>query len=330
MRLWEWFSPTLEDHQTMPVGKSLAGVTAAEWTLALLCFMRAASASIAYFAPLSGHPAPSDRLFIAIAEILVGGVLLSSRIRVADWFLQATLAANIAAITWTIATAPVALGAAVNLFGLVGVGAYVGAWFTTRQAGLHMLAATVATAWALSQRPDPAQFLPLWVTGVLTAFILSLLLHVLMRHQARLAGLDPLTGVLTRSGLATIIDRPSVTSQLRQPLSIAVLDLDGFKAVNDLQGHEAGDHLLRAVGERLRQGARETDVVARLGGDEFLIILGGTPAFRANEIVARLVASLPIGASFGIAEWQTGVDFDAALRSADTAMYEHKAFNRPE
>lgn len=329
MRLREWFSPTLEDHQTMPVGKTFAGVTAAEWTLALLCFVRATSALVAFFAPFSGAPASVDRLWLAALESLVGVILLSSHIRVADWFLQATIAMNVAAVAWTIATAPQVQGAAVNLFGLVGIGTYVGAWFTARQAGLHMLAATLASAIAMAARPDPAAFLPLWITGVLTAFILSLLLHVLMRHQARLAGLDPLTGVLTRSGLASIIDRPTVTSRLRQPLSVAVLDLDGFKAINDLQGHEAGDRLLRAVGEQLRQGTRDTDVVARLGGDEFLILLGGTSAFRAEEIITRLVTLLPISASFGVAAWPTGGDFDAVLRTADAAMYSRKPQTRP-
>lgn len=312
----------------MPVGRSFAGVTAAEWTLALLCMFRAISSLISYFAPLSGHQAAADRLLITLAEIGVGLLLLSRRVHVSDWFLQAVVTGNVLVIAWTIATAPMALGAAANLFGLVGLGAYVGIWFTARQAGLQMLLAIVVSALGVVVREDRAQFLALWVTGILTAFTLSLLLHVLMRHQARLAGLDPLTGVLTRAGLATIIDRPTATSRLRQPLSIAVLDLDGFKAVNDQQGHEAGDDMLRAVGEQLRHSTRETDVVARLGGDEFLIILGGTTAFRAEEIITRLVGHLPISASFGIAAWQPGADFDAVLRSADAAMYAQKPNRR--
>lgn len=328
MRVRDWLSPTLEDHQTMPVGRSFAGVSAAEWTLALLCYVRATSALVAYAAPIGGHQAPRDRVAIAIVEAVIGILLLLPRVLIADWFLQATVTANVFAVGWTIATAPTSIGAAVNLFGLVGLGAYVGAWFTARQAGLHMLAATVVSAFAMAARPRPDEILPVWVTGVLTAFLLSLLLHVLMRHQARMAGLDPLTGVLTRSGLSSIIDRPAVTSRLVQPLSVVVLDLDGFKAINDAKGHEAGDQLLRVVGEQLRKSTRESDVVARLGGDEFLIILSGTPSQRAEETLARLVAGLPIPASYGVAAWPAGADFDQVLRSADTAMYAHKARER--
>lgn len=328
MSLTQWLSPTLEDHRSIPVGRSLAGMPAAVWTLGVLFLMRSLSSLIAVFAPLSGAPAPADRALIGVAFLVLGLLLFIPRLRIRDWHLQLGVLLIVITLAWLIATSPTDVRAASNLYGLVGVAVYVGAWFTTRQALLHMVMATASSAVAIAVRADARVLLAPWVTAVATCVGVMLLLHVIMRHQARTATVDHLTGVLSRTGLSAIVDRPAVAAQLRQPLSLALIDLDGFKAVNDEQGHEAGDALLREVGDLLRRETRESDVTARLGGDEFLIILGGTTAFRAHEIVGRLVARLPIGASFGIAPWGQGASFDEVLRAADEAMYAQKEQRR--
>lgn len=328
MRLSQWLSPTLEDHQSIPVGRTFAGTPAAVWTLAVLCIMRGVSTLMSYVSPIAGLSTTSDRLVIGVLAILLGALLFSPRLRIADWQLQAIVLLNTLVVGWLCATAPVDLRVAVNLFGLLGLAVYVGAWFTTRQALLHMLAVTIVSAAAIGTRDGAHLLTGVWVTAIATAVGVMLLLHIIMRHQARAATVDHLTGVLSRSGLSAIVDRPAVAAQLRQPLSLALIDLDGFKAVNDAQGHEAGDALLREVGDLLRRETRESDVTARLGGDEFVIILGGTTSPRAHEIVGRLVARLPIGASYGIAPWAAGVSFDEVLRAADAAMYAQKEQRR--
>jgi diguanylate cyclase (GGDEF)-like protein len=132
-------------------------------------------------------------------------------------------------------------------------------------------------------------------------------------------------------------------AQVRRGGSIAVLclDLDGFKPVNDTWGHQAGDHVLAEVAERLRHAVRESDTVARLGGDEFAIIQTGIADERdALALAERLIDvlhtpmrvdghALSIGVSIGIALGpRDGATGEALLRKADAALYRSKASGR--
>jgi diguanylate cyclase (GGDEF)-like protein len=122
-------------------------------------------------------------------------------------------------------------------------------------------------------------------------------------------------------------------------LSLALIDLDDFKAINDRLGHVAGDALLIAVGDRLRGCVRHADTVARLGGDEFGLLLpdlSGRDATdvldRIGEALARPVAvhghDLLVRASIGLAEGRDGDDAEELLRRADVAMYEAKSLGK--
>jgi len=121
--------------------------------------------------------------------------------------------------------------------------------------------------------------------------------------------------------------------------TLLYVDLDGFKPVNDVLGHDAGDRVLVEVAERLRRLVRAGDVVARLGGDEFAVIMPWTDATTADAIAQRLVAALAepfdlaqrpvsIGASVGAVTAGPNADPEAELRRADTAMYAAKAAGR--
>jgi len=110
------------------------------------------------------------------------------------------------------------------------------------------------------------------------------------------------------------------------PLSVAVVDLDGFKQINDRQGHAEGDRLLRARAAAFASAIRETDFVARLGGDEFLVVFPDCWASEAADVAARLLEATGdgLGASIGIAEWD-GSPGESLVKRADDAMYEAKA-----
>jgi diguanylate cyclase (GGDEF)-like protein len=119
-------------------------------------------------------------------------------------------------------------------------------------------------------------------------------------------------------------------------LSVLYIDLDGFKRINDLHGHAAGDELLRAVATRIGGAIRGSDVAARFGGDEFVVLLVQSGAESAKTVAAKLVALLSapyrlheleirVSASIGIAIFPDSAGSSASLlERADAAMYEAK------
>ncbi|WP_236718232.1 GGDEF domain-containing protein [Actinoplanes sp. TFC3] len=145
---------------------------------------------------------------------------------------------------------------------------------------------------------------------------------------------DPLTGLANRSLMQRRLTE-LLQEQCELPVAIALLDLDGFKQVNDTLGHGTGDRLLVAVARRLAESVREGDVVARLGGDEFVVIMADATADTADAVVRRMIDvltepvqvgehTLPLGASIGIAAAGNGIDAGELLRLADIAMYAAK------
>jgi len=149
------------------------------------------------------------------------------------------------------------------------------------------------------------------------------------------ASRDALTGLDNREGVESKVQRWTAT---QQRFCVAMLDLNGFKQVNDLYGHEAGDELLRQFSAELRSTSRAADVVGRWGGDEFVVILDGSLA-DAQARVQRIqewvlgsytVQNLPaeskidMSAAVGLAEWQPGETFKEVVARADALMYQEK------
>jgi two-component system cell cycle response regulator len=152
----------------------------------------------------------------------------------------------------------------------------------------------------------------------------------------KLAHFDQLTGLANRTSFLDALEQ-AIARARRQDRRLAVLmiDLDGFKAINDSAGHEAGDQVLHEVGVRLRCVFREYDIVARLGGDEFAVLLPDVETTHiVTDVAARLLESLVepigpgghrVGASIGVAIYPSaGRSGARLLRSADMAMYRAK------
>jgi diguanylate cyclase (GGDEF)-like protein len=110
------------------------------------------------------------------------------------------------------------------------------------------------------------------------------------------------------------------------PLCVAIVDLDRFKALNDKQGHQAGDRILRQVGRAWRQTLRQIDFFARYGGDEFAIILPDCSLPSAERILDRLRLATPadVGCSAGLAAWNGTETPQQLVARADAALYEAK------
>jgi diguanylate cyclase (GGDEF)-like protein len=157
------------------------------------------------------------------------------------------------------------------------------------------------------------------------------------REQDRLqllASTDPLTGALNRRGLQAALAKRLARCDEQHQVAVFVLDLDGFKPVNDRLGHDAGDELLVGVAVRLRGCVRENDLVARVGGDEFVVVVDGLPDTElAQRIGQKLLAALErpfdiandscrVGATIGYAlSPLDATQSEELLRLADAAMY---------
>lgn len=165
---------------------------------------------------------------------------------------------------------------------------------------------------------------------------------ILKEHEKQLehiAHYDALTTLPNRVLLADRLRQGMAQTQRReQRLAVACLDLDGFKAINDLHGHEAGDQLLIGITAHMKEALREGDTLARIGGDEFVaVLLDLNDVAGSMPLLARLLAaasepvllgerSLQVSASLGVTFYpQTEVmDPDQLLRQADQAMYQAK------
>jgi len=154
-----------------------------------------------------------------------------------------------------------------------------------------------------------------------------------------LASRDPLTGLLNRRVMEHVLKREFARAiRYENSLSVAFIDLDDFKVVNDTYGHDRGDDLLKHVAEQLIKISRETDVVARFAGDEFVVILPQTSAENAERLMSRLMIyfsenplqtgkiAIPASISFGVASTEdksirTPLQL---LRNADKNLYRTK------
>ena len=152
---------------------------------------------------------------------------------------------------------------------------------------------------------------------------------------SRLAYTDPLTGLANRALFAEKVTEAQRRVRGGGRLAVLLLDLDGFKAVNDSLGHAAGDRLLRQLAERLRAAVAPSDMVARLGGDEFAVLVEaagpGAGLRTARLVLEALAAPVPfegrvvrVTASIGVVE-QAGQGIEDVLRDADVAMYAAKS-----
>ena len=164
-------------------------------------------------------------------------------------------------------------------------------------------------------------------------------LHKVAERQRQLSRTDALTRL--RNSRAFYDEAPpllALCARRGRPVTIAYVDLDNFKAVNDELGHRAGDEMLRRVADKLRESLRPSDVCARLGGDEFAILfpeLDATAAVATLERIRTGVAaaahtpSRAVSASIGAVTFVSGpFDLEAMVHQADELMYEAKSLGR--
>jgi len=160
-----------------------------------------------------------------------------------------------------------------------------------------------------------------------------------LEEAEEIASRDALTGVRSRLSLENQIESRMAAGT---PFCVAMVDIDGFKRVNDEHGHLTGDELLRQFAAELRSACRSSDLIGRWGGDEFMILFecGLAEAVQQRERIRKWICGhynlqgkagsirLTVEASIGVAEYEPGESLKALLARADGAMYEHKACAR--
>ena len=218
---------------------------------------------------------------------------------------------------------------------------------TTTRTGLWVpivpVALTSALAVVLASGQDPVSDVLLWFMLALVGLTLARMYLALDmnlglgRALAHQASHDSLTGLPNRTLMRRRLDRElGALDSPGQAVTLMMLDLDGFKEVNDTYGHDTGDQVLIRVAQRIVNSVREVDVVARLGGDEFAVLLAACPADHVAVLARRVLAALElplklrtttvaVATSIGVATGQVGETADDLLRNADLAMYSAKA-----
>jgi diguanylate cyclase (GGDEF)-like protein len=217
------------------------------------------------------------------------------------------------------------------------------AWYGSRTSGI-IIALLEAITWSMAEVAFGKEFSSDLVFALnilirLASFMIVVLLLAHLRENLvrvhTLANSDPLTGILNRRGFySKVAAEMRRLQRFNHPFSIAYLDIDNFKKVNDTLGHGTGDELLCSVARILESRLRQTDVIGRLGGDEFAIMLVETDA-ESTIVVLRNIwvelstrierVKLPVTFSIGLVTYEAPPEsIEQVLGHADSLMYSVK------
>jgi diguanylate cyclase (GGDEF)-like protein len=218
------------------------------------------------------------------------------------------------------------------------------AWFVSRPSGLLFCLLALATRFVTNEAHTHFAFqsasLHYWnqCIELLFLMIMSLLFSALRKNldsEKTLASSDPLTGALNRRAFFDIAEYELNRShRYEHATTIAYIDLDNFKGINDRLGHAVGDNLLITVTKTIASNIRSTDILSRFGGDEFVILLPETPAEAASIFLEKIQYQLnqamaasnwPVSFSIGAITYpKSPPGVEDVIKKADMLMYEVK------
>jgi len=272
---------------------------------------------------------PSDLLrMLAACDALIAIALFAAGPRLPRVGLHAGIAAFVAVVTVLSMNANTLAGfiSAARAFQWMAI--YAALFLSVREARRHAL---VITAGCLTAGVAAGVHGAVVQAAIIcaTVWVATLLLSALVARLRTQADTDHLTGLLNRTGFAAVADREhALAGRTGAPLTVAVIDLDGFKHVNDAHGHAAGDRMLAELAAAWRASLRPGDVLARHGGDEFVVMFPATAERDAAQPLSRMHDAHPAEWSAGVVEWRREETLEACIGRADARLYEAKAARR--
>jgi diguanylate cyclase (GGDEF)-like protein len=278
---------------------------------------------------------PAVALCFELADRIMGRTEHAERVYAASWALTQVTAAGLAAATGG-PHSPLLMWLGIPIASAVGRFTPRGLAVAVALTTLLLCAATLGVdAQAVLDAPYLAAFPFSMIGGV--ALVGSALTRSEVAHRAD-AIVDPLTQMLNRKALAARGRELALQSAVSgRPVGLVIGDLDHFKAINDREGHQVGDAVLREIAYRWRTTLRAYDLAYRLGGEEFVVLVPGATEDEATGLAERLrevvrgepIAGQTVTMSFGVAvSGAAGFDLDAFYARADAALYEAKHAGR--
>ena len=292
-----------------------------------------AGGSLCLLSAVFPYSAESPRSLAAVAGAagLVGGAALLR----AGRRTPAVVLHGVVAIASIITARFVSLATAIDeqlltTIGFIWIGVYVACFFGRLTTLTHIAFMIGCYTIALTTSPIEPSVIVATVM-MATASALSVMTNILVLRMRRLVDLDPLTGLLRRGAFMMYAqDDLANDGRRNKTSSLAMLDLDGFKQINDSVGHSAGDELLRQLSHAWAANVREGDLLGRYGGDEFVLYMPDTSLDEAYPVVRRLDQVRPeVSWSVGVTEWH-GEPLGAWIERTDAALYDDKRIRRGE
>jgi len=268
-------------------------------------------------------------LYAALAGIVIGSVRFVFRNRLPEWTINIDVAIGDLFIILCILVAGAQTPYAIFF---LWTSVIVALYFRPLLAMTHVGAVGVSYAFALWFAPSSSDPGARWILIVVSSTILSAITVILVSTLRKMSANDELTGLANRRAWdQRLIEEMERARRDHSELSLVMIDIDGFKKVNDRSGHLAGDRLLCDFATGLKDVVREGgDFLVRLGGDEFGVLAPNTSQRAVRRLAQRLEAAAPPGfsCSVGSATWESDESADELFHRADQAMYRAKQKRR--
>ncbi|HWI72921.1 MAG TPA: GGDEF domain-containing protein [Baekduia sp.] len=289
---------------------------------ALLCGAAACLLAAVLFPMSDRAPIAVGWVTLGVAIVLAAGTYALGD-RLPRWALLAETSVVTAINSFLVTRAATTGGAVIDAFAYMWLTVYVAAFFPRAWAPFATFVSLGFGA-GLLVADLPGMFTA-WLLLTISVMTAGAVVSWVSRIMQGRMSTDALTGALNRSGLQEAAARLHLRRRRSsRHVTVAALDLDGFKAVNDRTGHAAGDRLLTEAAAAWRAVLRHDDVLARTGGDEFIVLMPDTQPPEAAAVLDRLRACHPVRWSAGIASWDAGESLEACIERADRELYAAK------